>query len=198
MSTRPEQKCVVYSREPMICSIKSGYVQDVPGLDGASIPEGRISMDIEILAVTGIDMECPRNDPEITGEGRLRTRWTIKDFYTLSKKVQENQKISSSDFQSDGDFFLDIYPRGYRTETAPNEDSFLSVYLHSTRQQVCGTHPRRYQSSAIFIKARCPPFAASDPRSRLTLLCCQGSKPASSQPASSQFQNPLYLLPLRL
>jgi hypothetical protein len=133
----------------MIGSIKSGYVQDVPGLDGASIPEGRISMDIEILAVTGIDMECPKNDPEITGEGRLRTRWTIKDFCNLSKKVQENQKISSSDFDSDGSYFLDIYPRGYRTETAPNEDSFMSVYLHSTRTQVCDPRPRRDPSWAL-------------------------------------------------
>ena len=69
-------------------------------------------------------------------EGRLRTRWIIKDFYTLVKKVQGGQKVSSSNFESDGEWFLDIYPRGYRTVTNPGEDGYMSVYLHSTRKQV--------------------------------------------------------------
>jgi hypothetical protein len=52
--------------------LKTGYLR------GVEIPEdiqdGLLVLQIQILAVTGIDFESPENDPEITPQGRQRTR----------------------------------------------------------------------------------------------------------------------------
>ena len=47
----------------------------MPDQDPARIVDGRISMDVEILAVTGIDFEAPVNDPEITPGEVARGTW---------------------------------------------------------------------------------------------------------------------------
>ena len=65
-------------------------------------------------------------------------RWIIKDFNKIYGKVGCSQKISSQEFESDGQWFIDLYPRGYRTDENPEaaEKGAISVYLHSSRQQV--------------------------------------------------------------
>jgi hypothetical protein len=102
------------------------------------IQNGILEIKVEILSVTGITLTPPENDPEITPQGRQRTRWILKDINTMKKKLLPNQKISSSNFESDGEWYLDFYPRGYMAnEIEPKEDKdhWLSIYLHSSSKQ---------------------------------------------------------------
>lgn len=120
--------------------LKTGYLRGVDNPE--EIQDGLLVLQVQILAVTGIDFESPENDPEITPQGRQRTRWIIKDFSKIFDKVGPSQKISSQEFDSDGQWFIDVYPRGYRTDENPVEvakkdgPQAISVYLHSGRMQV--------------------------------------------------------------
>ena len=49
-------------------------------------------------------------------------------------QIWPNQKISSSEFETDGSWYLDLYPKGYRLDEDKSE--YLSIYLHSSRKQV--------------------------------------------------------------
>ena len=102
------------------------------------IQNGILQIQVEILSVTGITLTPPENDPEITPQGRQRTRWFLKDINTMRKKLLPNQKISSANFESDGEWYLDFYPRGYMTkeiEPGDDKDHWLSIYLHSSSKQ---------------------------------------------------------------
>ena len=83
---------------------KDAIMRDVA--DGESAQSGILQIKVEILAVTGLSFDSPENDPEITPQGRQRTRWMIKDLNTMKKKLLGNQKISSELFVSDGDWYL--------------------------------------------------------------------------------------------
>ncbi|EKX43713.1 hypothetical protein GUITHDRAFT_163729 [Guillardia theta CCMP2712] len=88
---------------------------------------------VEIFAITGVELEPPETDYEITLQGRQRTRWMIKDLEGIHSKIWPNQKISSSEFETDGSWYLDLYPKGYRLDEDKSE--YLSIYLHSSRKQ---------------------------------------------------------------
>lgn len=105
--------------------------------EGQSAQSGILQIKVEILAVTGLTFDSPENDPEITPQGRQRTRWMLKDINTMKKKLMENQKISSELFVSDGDWYLDIYPKGYMAGKIDENDNdfWISLYLHSSRKQ---------------------------------------------------------------
>ena len=118
---------------------KSGYLNAGEVRDSSTIQDGSMKLEVEILAITGIDMDTPENDPAITASGRQRTSWTIRNFSKLMEKVTINQKLSSAPFESDGDWFFDLYPKGYspKDEVPENEKSeYISLFLHSTRSQV--------------------------------------------------------------
>ena len=87
---------------------KDAIMRDVA--DGESCQSGILQIKVEILAVTGLSFDSPENDPEITPQGRQRTRWMIKDLNTMKKKLLGNQRISSELFVSDGDWYLVIVP----------------------------------------------------------------------------------------
>ena len=42
---------------------------------------------VEIFAITGVELEPPETDYEITLQGRQRTRWMIKDLEGIHSKV---------------------------------------------------------------------------------------------------------------
>ena len=102
------------------------------------VQNGMLQIKVEILATTGIEFDSPENDPEITPQGRQRTRWLLRDLNLMRKKLVENQKFSSELFVSDGDWYMDIYPQGYRTQKIDQDDkefNWLSLFLHSSRLQ---------------------------------------------------------------
>eukprot|EP00291_Cryptomonas_curvata_P013636 CAMPEP_0172189960 /NCGR_PEP_ID=MMETSP1050-20130122/22835_1 /TAXON_ID=233186 /ORGANISM="Cryptomonas curvata, Strain CCAP979/52" /LENGTH=903 /DNA_ID=CAMNT_0012864755 /DNA_START=53 /DNA_END=2765 /DNA_ORIENTATION=- len=119
---------------------KSGYLNAGEVRDSTTIQDGSMRLEVEILAITGIDMDTPENDPAITATGRQRTSWTIRNISKLVEKVTFNQKLSSAPFESDGDWFFDLYPKGYVSKKDPDdvlkESEFMSLFLHSTRSQV--------------------------------------------------------------
>jgi hypothetical protein len=119
---------------------KSGYLNAGEVRDSTTIQDGSMKLEVEILAITGIDMDTPENDPAITATGRQRTSWTIRNISKLVEKVAVNQKLSSAPFESDGDWFFDLYPKGYVPKNDPDdipaESEFMSLFLHSTRSQV--------------------------------------------------------------
>jgi hypothetical protein len=115
-------------------SAKTNILRDVD----KGIQNGILEIKVEILSVTGITLTPPENDPEITPQGRQRTRWILKDINTMKKKLLPNQKISSANFESDGEWYLDFYPRGYMAneiEPKDDKDHWLSIYLHSSSKQ---------------------------------------------------------------
>ena len=116
-------------------SRKTAILRDIA--DGQSTQSGILQIKVEILAVTGLTFDSPENDPEITPQGRQRTRWMLKDINTMKKKLMENQKISSELFVSDGNWYLDVYPKGYMAGQIDEDDNdfWVSLYLHSSRKQ---------------------------------------------------------------
>lgn len=128
---------------------KSGYLNNGEARDSSNIMDGSMDLEIEILAITGIDYDDPVVDLTITPSGCQRTSWTIRDFDKLTRKVNANQKLSSPEFRSDGDWFFDLYAKGYRPrdeEQAPapagagKKETWISFFLHSTRSQVEHAH----------------------------------------------------------
>ena len=119
---------------------KSGYLNAGEVRDSSTIQDGSMKLEVAILAITGIDMDTPENDPAITPSGRQRTSWTIRNFSKLVEKVDVNQKLSSAPFESDGDWFFDLYPMGYvpkkSDDDVPVASNYISLFLHSTRSQV--------------------------------------------------------------
>jgi hypothetical protein len=134
---------------------KSGYLNNGEVRDSSNIQDGQMELTVEILAITGIDMDSPETDTSVTPSGCERTTWTIRDFCKLTSKVDENQKLSSAEFFSDGDWFFDIFAKGYRPKNAQvgqlpplNEDQqHISFFLHSTRSQVTLPKPTLIFSS---------------------------------------------------
>lgn len=129
-----------------------------------------MDLEIEILAITGIDYDDPIVDLTITPSGCQRTSWTIRDFNRLTKKVNENQKLSSPEFQSDGDWFFDLYAKGYKpreeAQAAAAADAkkeyCISFFLHSTRSQVEHKEIKK-QSFKLGIRKAAPLKCEDDP-----------------------------------
>mmetsp|Transcript_42211 Transcript_42211/g.99025 ORF Transcript_42211/g.99025 Transcript_42211/m.99025 type:complete len:894 (+) Transcript_42211:165-2846(+) len=116
-----------------------GYMTNF-GKNKEDIQMGEISMRIEIFCASGIRLDEPDLDDEITQHGRQRINWMVHNLKRITTVIGPKKKLSSSDFESDGHWYLDIYPNGFNTEPAQSDDgketSWISLYLHSTRRQV--------------------------------------------------------------
>ena len=64
---------------------KSGYLNNGEVRDSSNIQDGQMDLTVEILAITGIDMDSPETDTSVTPSGCERTTWTIRDFYKLTQ-----------------------------------------------------------------------------------------------------------------
>lgn len=82
---------------------------------------------------------------EPTEEGLSQFQWTVYNFKKVVEKLEVNQKLSSEEFEEDGVWYLDLYPRGYYTPDQKKllppgkklaSDAYISLYLHSGRSQV--------------------------------------------------------------
>lgn len=106
------------------------------------VQKGEITMEVEIFAASGIRTDDPEKEPELTESGRQRTSWTLHNIKRLVEKIGANKRLSSSEFTSDGDWYFDIFPNGFQLEVPDNPlDSYISLYLHSTRRQVLTPTP---------------------------------------------------------
>jgi len=122
-------------------SWKEGYLNDYgEGKDGKQnkdkVQDGYIRMEVTIVAVANIRTEDPKNDAEVTPDGRMRTTWVIHDFRRLVQKIPQNKKLCSSSFENDGMWYFQLYPNGYVPKGAPAKTGFISLFLHSTPKQV--------------------------------------------------------------
>ena len=104
--------------------------------------DGFINFEIVILAVSKIRMDPPYHAEHVTPKGCLRTFWTVHELKRLCENIGPGKKLSSSVFDNDGDWYLQLYPSGYHGNTKTNstedppEKKFISLYLHSSPKQV--------------------------------------------------------------
>jgi len=119
---------------------QEGYMTNF-GKNKEDIQLGQIEMRIEIFCASGIRLDDPELDEEITEQGRQRISWNVHNIKRVTDAIGPNKKLSSSDFESDGHWYLDIYPSGFKTEQTESTltkkpSNWISLYLHSTRRQV--------------------------------------------------------------
>jgi hypothetical protein len=69
-------------------------------------------------------------------------RALTKPSCRIIEKIGPKKKLSSSVFESDGEWYLDMYPNGFKVNEGQNIDEWdpgegcISLYLHSSRRQV--------------------------------------------------------------
>jgi hypothetical protein len=97
------------------------------------LQDGYITISVEIFSAQGIHMEDPELEPELTHSGRQRVNWTVHNIKRLTEKIGPKKRLSSSEFDSDGNWYFDLYPNGFN---CPEGEGWMSFYLHSTRRQV--------------------------------------------------------------
>uniref|UniRef100_A0A7S4PRR9 MATH domain-containing protein n=1 Tax=Guillardia theta TaxID=55529 RepID=A0A7S4PRR9_GUITH len=110
---------------------REGYMLEY-GKNRERVQDGHITLEIIIFAASGLRLEEPQLEPELTLSGRQRVNWVIHDLKRVVAKIGPNKKLSSAEFTCDGEWYLDLFPSGYRTE----EPETISIYLHSSRRQV--------------------------------------------------------------
>ena len=60
----------------------------------------------------------------------------------IVEKIGPKKKLSSAEFEADGEWYLDLYPNGFKVEEGKSIDEWdpgqgsISLYLHSSRRQV--------------------------------------------------------------
>jgi hypothetical protein len=86
---------------------KSMYMGNIPK-DG-EVQNGTLTFTIELLAATGLKVGEPESDPGVTAGGKQRTRWKVQDLKDMISKVAMNQKVTSSVFESDGEWYFAVH-----------------------------------------------------------------------------------------
>lgn len=92
--------------------------------------------------------------------------WIIHDLKRVVAKIGPNKKLSrchgsalcerpswrccSAEFTCDGEWYLDLFPSGYRTE----EPETISIYLHSSRRQVSIRLAQQFEQACTNLKTR--------------------------------------------
>lgn len=95
-----------------------------------NLQNGSMTMTIEILAASGIRLDPPRADTDLTPEGRSRVYWPVHNLKRLVEKIGPDKRLSSVEFVCGDDaWYLDLYPNGFRAK-----ESTLSLYLHISRK----------------------------------------------------------------
>jgi hypothetical protein len=96
-----------------------------------NLQNGFMTMTIEILAASGIRLDPPRADTDLTPEGRSRVYWPVHNLKRLVERIGPDKHLSSVEFVCGDDaWYLDLYPNGFRAK-APQT---LSLYLHISRK----------------------------------------------------------------
>jgi hypothetical protein len=96
-----------------------------------NLQNGAMTMTIEILAASGIRLDQPRADSDLTPEGRSRVYWPVHNLKRLVEKIGPGKRLSSAEFTCGDDaWYLDLYPNGFHAKT-PNT---LSLFLHVSRK----------------------------------------------------------------
>ena len=94
-----------------------------------NLQNGSMTMTIEILAASGIRLDPPRSDTDLTPEGRSRVYWPVHNLKRLVEKIGPDKRLSSVEFTCGDDaWYLDLYPNGFRSP------SNLSLFLHISRK----------------------------------------------------------------
>ena len=73
-------------------------------------------------------------DHTVRDSGWQRVSWPLRDFKGLIENTPAACRLSSPIFYLNGDWYLDLYPAGYRLDEDDRE-ARVSVYLHSTKSQ---------------------------------------------------------------
>jgi len=121
-----------FAAQDCLFSLKNGLVWDVPGNDSANTISGKISFQVDIHEFGALQLDPPELFAEVDAKGWQRVEWVLKDVQGLIQKVGPGQLLASDDFKANGQWYLNLYPNGYRVEGG----GCMSVYLHLARQQV--------------------------------------------------------------
>mmetsp|Transcript_9002 Transcript_9002/g.20682 ORF Transcript_9002/g.20682 Transcript_9002/m.20682 type:complete len:911 (-) Transcript_9002:137-2869(-) len=160
----------LYSTTEGIMTNASGqpFDETPPQLDEERVAhnpqDGRLEMKLELTAVADVANDIETSEDMRTPDGKQRVMWIIHKFWDVVKKLEPNQKISSTEFEADGKWYFDLYPRGYQIEGAdrsfPSADEeahrkgYLSLFLHSgTRQSAMGGVMKQQFSLGIQIQS---------------------------------------------
>jgi len=96
--------------------------------------DGMLHLHISISVSAGAPLNPPEVDDEVRESGWQRVKWLLGDFKGLIQNTPPGSKLSSPHFRVNGEWYLDIYPSGYRGGE-PDEPACVSVYLHSSKRQ---------------------------------------------------------------
>eukprot|EP00802_Teleaulax_amphioxeia_P003602 Tamp_03605.p1 GENE.Tamp_03605~~Tamp_03605.p1 ORF type:complete len:928 (+),score=215.99 Tamp_03605:206-2989(+) len=120
---------------------RKGYMLEY-GENPEHLQSGYIEMKITIFAASGLKFDDPYLDDELTDSGRQRVTWTVQNIKRMIEKIGPKKRLSSAEFNADGEWYFDLYPNGFQidnkeelAEWKPGE-RFISIYLHSSRRQV--------------------------------------------------------------
>ena len=110
--------------------------------------EGELHLRVEVTAISDASQEIEQEkeddgDPVISERGIRRTTWIIHNFKQMLKKFKPSQKISSAQFECDGDWYLDLFPQGYDADGCklfPCSFSSVTMFDIPARYVVISAH----------------------------------------------------------